>query len=42
MQNPTPQMPEPKLGFARFAELWNERLATIGLRSAIVVEMATG
>lgn len=42
MQNPTPQIPEPKLGFTRFAELWNGRLAMIGFLSAIVVEMATG
>ena len=34
--------PEPKLGFTRFAELWNGRLAMIGFVSAILVEMATG
>ena len=42
MQNNTPQTPEPKLGFTRFSELWNGRLAMIGFLSAIVVEMATG
>ena len=40
MQNPPPV--EPKLGFTRFAELWNGRLAMIGFISAIAVEMATG
>ena len=42
MQNPTPQIPEPKLGFTRFAELWNGRLAMIGFLSAILVELLTG
>lgn len=42
MQNPIPQTPEPRLGFTRFAELWNGRLAMIGFLSAILVEMATG
>ncbi|MGL6340521.1 MAG: chlorophyll a/b-binding protein [Waterburya sp.] len=37
-----PQPLEPKLGFTRFAELWNGRLAMIGFLSAIIVEMATG
>lgn len=37
-----PQVPEPKFGFTRFAELWNGRLAMIGFVSAILVEMATG
>lgn len=36
------QSPEPKLGFNRFAELWNGRLAMIGFVSAVVVEMLTG
>lgn len=31
-----------KMGFTRFAELWNGRLAMIGFLSAIVVEMMTG
>ncbi len=39
MQNPAP---ETKLGFTRFAELWNGRLAMIGFVSAVAVEMATG
>ena len=39
MQN---QLPEEKLGFTRFAELWNGRLAMIGFVSAVLVEMATG
>ncbi len=42
MKNQTPQIPEQKLGFTRFAELWNGRLAMIGFLSAILVEMATG
>lgn len=37
-----PQNPEPKLGFTRFAEIWNGRLAMIGFVAAILVEMATG
>ncbi len=36
------QTPEPKLGFTRFAELWNGRLAMIGFLVAIVVETITG
>ncbi len=36
------QTPEPKLGFTRFAELWNGRLAMIGFLSAAVVEIVTG
>ena len=39
MQAPQPQ---PKMGFTRFSELWNGRLAMIGFVSAILVEMATG
>lgn len=42
MQTQTPPTPEPKLGFTRFAELWNGRLAMIGFLAAILVEMATG
>jgi hypothetical protein len=42
MQTQTPQRPEPKLGFTRFAELWNGRLAMIGFLAAIIVELATG
>jgi len=41
MQTPTPQ-PEPKMGFTRFSELWNGRLAMVGFAAAIAVEMATG
>ncbi|WP_319420359.1 chlorophyll a/b-binding protein [Pleurocapsa sp. FMAR1] len=36
------QTPEPKLGFTRFAELWNGRLAMIGFLSAVVAEIITG
>ena len=36
------QTTEPKLGFTRFAELWNGRLAMIGFLAAIVVETITG
>ena len=36
------QTSEPKLGFTRFAELWNGRLAMIGFLSAVVVEIFTG
>ena len=39
MQNAEPQV---KLGFTRFAELWNGRLAMIGFLSAVVVEIMTG
>ncbi len=39
MQAPNPQ---PQLGFTRFAELWNGRLAMIGFASAILVEILTG
>ena len=42
MENQTPPIPEQKMGFTRFAELWNGRLAMIGFLSAILVEMATG
>ncbi len=41
MQSPTTNS-EPKLGFTRFAEIWNGRLAMIGFVAAILVEMATG
>ncbi|MGD1920103.1 MAG: chlorophyll a/b-binding protein [Pleurocapsa sp.] len=37
-----PQNPEPKIGFTRFAELWNGRLAMVGFLTAVAVEMATG
>lgn len=36
------QTSEPKLGFTRFAELWNGRLAMVGFLAAVLVEMATG
>ena len=36
------QTPEPKLGFTRFAEIWNGRLAMIGFLAAVLVEFATG
>ena len=36
------QTPEPKLGFTRFAEIWNGRLAMIGFLAAVLVELATG
>ncbi len=36
------QTPEPKLGFTRFAEIWNGRLAMIGFVAAVSVEFATG
>lgn len=39
MQN---RLPEEKLGFTRFAELLNGRLAMVGFVSAVLVEMATG
>ena len=41
MQTPTPT-PEQKMGFTRFAEIWNGRLAMIGFIAAIVVELFTG
>ena len=41
MHSSAPQ-PEPKMGFTRFSELWNGRLAMIGFVSAILVEMVTG
>ena len=34
--------PENKLGFTRFAEVWNGRLAMIGFVAAVLVEYATG
>ncbi|VEP13822.1 Protoheme ferro-lyase (Ferrochelatase) [Hyella patelloides LEGE 07179] len=36
------QTPEQKLGFTRFAEIWNGRLAMIGFVAAILVEFLTG
>ena len=36
------QTPNPELGFTRFAEIWNGRLAMIGFLAAILVELATG
>ncbi len=33
---------QPKMGFNRFAELWNGRLAMVGFLTAIVVEAYTG
>lgn len=33
---------QPKLGFTRFAELWNGRLAMVGFTTAVIVEMMTG
>ena len=41
MQTPAPQ-PEPKMGFTRFSELWNGRLAMIGFLAGIAVEYMTG
>ncbi|MEM7760393.1 MAG: chlorophyll a/b-binding protein [Cyanobacteria bacterium P01_A01_bin.40] len=34
--------PQQKLGFTRFAELWNGRLAMIGFLAAVIVEIMTG
>lgn len=39
MQN---QTPEQKLGFTRFAEVWNGRLAMLGFLAAILMEIFTG
>ena len=39
MQNTKPQQ---KLGFTRFAEVWNGRLAMVGFLAAVIVEMMTG
>ncbi|MEL6929715.1 MAG: high light inducible protein [Cyanobacteria bacterium J06600_6] len=39
MQAPQPQ---PKMGFNRFSELWNGRLAMIRFVTAMVVEVMTG
>ena len=36
------QTPEPKLGFTKFAEIWNGRLAMIGFLAAVLIELATG
>lgn len=32
----------PKLGFTRFAELWNGRLAMLGFLAAVIGELVTG
>lgn len=47
MQTPTsnPTLvtePEAKVGFTRFAELWNGRLAMLGFVAAIIGELVTG
>jgi hypothetical protein len=49
MQTPTPETtsipvtePETKLGFTRFAELWNGRLAMLGFVAAVIGELVTG
>ncbi|MEO0348437.1 MAG: chlorophyll a/b-binding protein [Cyanobacteria bacterium P01_A01_bin.15] len=36
------QKPEARVGFTRFAELLNGRLAMLGFISAILVELLTG
>ncbi|MGD1852606.1 MAG: chlorophyll a/b-binding protein [Leptolyngbyaceae cyanobacterium] len=36
------QSSEPKMGFSRYAELLNGRLAMIGFISAVIVELLTG
>ncbi|NEP61816.1 MAG: hypothetical protein F6K31_33500 [Symploca sp. SIO2G7] len=36
------QISEPKMGFSRYAELLNGRLAMVGFISAILVELMTG
>ena len=36
------QTPQTKLGFTRFAEIWNGRLAMIGFLAAVLIELATG
>ena len=36
------QLPKPKMGFSRYAELLNGRLAMLGFVSAILVELLTG
>lgn len=36
------QHQEPKLGFTRFAEIWNGRLAMLGFVIAIMIELITG
>ncbi|MEM9803717.1 MAG: chlorophyll a/b-binding protein [Cyanobacteria bacterium P01_D01_bin.56] len=36
------QLSEPKMGFSRYAELLNGRLAMIGFVSALLVELMTG
>lgn len=36
------QPTEPKMGFSRYAELLNGRLAMIGFVSALLVELLTG
>lgn len=48
MQTPTPKTtmpatePQAKLGFTRFAELWNGRLAMLGFLAAVIGELVTG
>ena len=42
LKTPEPNKPAPVLGFTRFAELWNGRLAMIGFVAAIAVEAVTG
>lgn len=47
MQTQTPEttpvvMPESKLGFTRFAEIWNGRLAMLGFVAAVIGELVTG
>ena len=42
LETPEPKKPVPAIGFTRFAELWNGRLAMIGFVAAIVVESITG
>lgn len=36
------QRPEPKVGFSRYAELLNGRLAMLGFVMAILTELLTG
>ncbi|AFZ35880.1 putative CAB/ELIP/HLIP family protein [Stanieria cyanosphaera PCC 7437] len=33
---------KPKLGFTRFAEIWNGRLAMLGFVSVVLIELITG
>ena len=34
--------PNPRFGFVRFAEVWNGRLATLGILIALTTEFLTG